>query len=158
MEEEKNWAEDLEGILDVLRYKYYEQDLYLDAECGFGYGTRDEAVTVHALWLPRNERGKGIGTKVMEELIEECRKAGFFVVQLEAIIVDGEEIDLGLVDAYGIFKQVYARKLREYSSEAVAHEEAIRERNRIIQKNEEEIWEIMKNGKKAELKFGWFYS
>jgi len=77
---------------------------------------------------------------------------------LEEIIVDGEEIDLGLVDAYGIFKQVYARKLKEYPSERrVAHEEAIRERNRIIQKNEEEIWQKMKNGR-VELKFGWFYS
>jgi len=77
---------------------------------------------------------------------------------LEEIIVDGEEIDLELVDAYGVFKQVYARKLKEYSSERVAHEEALKERNRIIQKNEEGIWEKMKNGKKVELKFGWFYS
>ncbi len=77
---------------------------------------------------------------------------------LEEIVVDGEEIDLELVDAYGIFKQVYARKLKEYSSEAVAHEEALKERNMIIQKNEEEIWNKMKNGKKVELKFGWFYA
>ena len=77
---------------------------------------------------------------------------------LEAIVVDGEDIDLELVDAYGVFKQVYARKLKEYSSEDVAREEALKERNRIIQKNEEEILEKMKNGKKVELKFGWFYS
>ena len=77
---------------------------------------------------------------------------------LEEIIVDREEIDLGLVDAYGIFKQVYARKLKEYPSERVAHEEALKERNMIIQKNEEEIWEKMKNGKKVELEFGWYYA
>jgi len=76
---------------------------------------------------------------------------------LEEIIVDGEEIDLELVDAYEIFKEVYARKLKEYSGMA-AHEEALKERNRIIQKNEEEIWQKMKNGKRVELKFGWFYS
>jgi len=81
--EKKEWAEDLEDIRVRLRDKYYRNDLYLDVECGFGT-TEPEVVTIHALYLPPEERGKGIGTAVMKELIEECQKAGFFAIQLEA--------------------------------------------------------------------------
>ena len=83
MEEEKNWSVDLEDIRVRLRDKYYQHDLCLEAECGFGT-TEPEVVTVHTLYLPPEERGKGIGTAVMKELIEECRKAGFYAIQLEA--------------------------------------------------------------------------
>jgi len=87
-----------------LRDKYYEHDLYLDLESG--YGSDEKIVTVHALYLPPEERGKGVGTKVMTGLIEECRKAGFYAIQLEAFPkvedeegVTGEEIK-GLIHWY----------------------------------------------------------